>query len=195
MNKYKWKREISILICLSLFVLIGLFFVHYSRAQMPPISESISATVKISVCGDNITEGGEECDGSALDGQSCITLGFSSGSLSCDSGCAFDTSACVSGLIKNSVVIFSGKAYPLRIVTLLKDGQIVATGEAEANGDFQITISGLSAGSYAFSLYVRDRNDNKSKTIAYQTTVAQDETKHNNGIIFAPTIETDEDEI
>lgn len=181
------------LACLFLFIAVGLFFVC-SRARTQ--STSITATVKISVCGNNVAEDGEDCDGSDLVGNSCITLGFGGGgTLSCDIACAFDTSACVPGPIENSIVVFSGKAYPGRTVTLLKDGQLAATGAADAGGDFQITISGLAAGSYNFSLYCTDRNDNKSKTLAYQITIAESETKYRSGIIIPPTIEADEDEV
>jgi RHS repeat-associated protein len=45
------------------------------------------------VCGDNQAEGPEECDGTDLAGQSCLTLGFEGGTLACVD-CAFDTSGC-----------------------------------------------------------------------------------------------------
>ncbi len=48
-------------------------------------------------CGDGMLQAGEECDGSALDNQTCATLGFSGGTLSCAVRCTFDTSACTGG--------------------------------------------------------------------------------------------------
>jgi hypothetical protein len=51
------------------------------------------------ICGDNVKDSGEVCDGSALDGKDCGSVpgGFTSGNLACASDCsAFDTSACVS---------------------------------------------------------------------------------------------------
>ncbi|MEK6939100.1 MAG: hypothetical protein AABX31_00075, partial [Nanoarchaeota archaeon] len=47
------------------------------------------------VCGDGLVEGSESCDGSNLLGKSCQSVGFSSGTLSCTSGCALNTAACV----------------------------------------------------------------------------------------------------
>jgi len=49
-----------------------------------------------SYCGDGIVNGaiGEECDYPDMAGANCTTLGFSSGVLICDSGCAYDTSNC-----------------------------------------------------------------------------------------------------
>jgi hypothetical protein len=113
------------------------------------------------ICGNNIQESGEQCDGSDLGGASCVSQGFSGGTLLCASLCTFDTSSCTSGgggggrFVPPPVtgVIFSGRAYPGSSVTLLKDAQIVATTVAGPDANFQISISGLSAGSYIFSVY------------------------------------------
>lgn len=51
------------------------------------------------VCGNNIIEGTESCDGTALPvGQTCVSKGFASGELKCASTCLFDTSSCVAAL-------------------------------------------------------------------------------------------------
>ncbi len=47
---------------------------------------------QVAICGNNIKEGTEQCDG--LSGQSCISLGFSSGSIGCTRNCILDTSQC-----------------------------------------------------------------------------------------------------
>lgn len=47
------------------------------------------------VCGDNaVNSAGEQCDGSDLGGTTCVSLGFGSGSLACNSECQFDTNSC-----------------------------------------------------------------------------------------------------
>lgn len=46
-------------------------------------------------CGDAILDGGESCDGSSLGGETCVSQGFASGELSCDSDCELDTTACL----------------------------------------------------------------------------------------------------
>ena len=46
------------------------------------------------LCGNNAIDPGEECDESNLDGQSCVDLGFASGTLDCDTNCQFDVSGC-----------------------------------------------------------------------------------------------------
>ncbi len=54
-----------------------------------------------SVCGNDALDSGEVCDGSALDGESCQSLGFElGGTLACALSCQrFDTSACQSTAI------------------------------------------------------------------------------------------------
>jgi len=47
------------------------------------------------VCGNGVAEAGEQCDGSDLGGESCVSQGFDGGALSCTNSCTFDTSACV----------------------------------------------------------------------------------------------------
>jgi hypothetical protein len=46
-------------------------------------------------CGDGLIDSGEDCDGSNLNGQTCLSQGFNSGTLSCNSNCTFNISACV----------------------------------------------------------------------------------------------------
>ncbi|MBD3247340.1 hypothetical protein GF378_01840, partial [Candidatus Pacearchaeota archaeon] len=53
------------------------------------ISEIVSA-----VCGNGIVEAGEQCDGTNLSGETCISRGFDGGTLSCSASCTFVTSSC-----------------------------------------------------------------------------------------------------
>ncbi|MFO0718491.1 MAG: peptidoglycan-binding protein [Candidatus Paceibacterota bacterium] len=50
------------------------------------------------VCGNGVVESGEQCDGSSLAGASCLTQGFSSGSISCTSSCTLNTSQCLNSI-------------------------------------------------------------------------------------------------
>src|SRR5690242_13529784 len=45
-------------------------------------------------CGDGVVDADEQCDGSNLDGATCVSRGFASGTLSCTASCHFDTSQC-----------------------------------------------------------------------------------------------------
>ena len=58
----------------------------------------------VNKCGNNQIDSGEDCDGSDLNGGSCVTQGFAGGSLSCSSSCSYDTSSCLSSVCNNGVV-------------------------------------------------------------------------------------------
>jgi len=55
------------------------------------------------VCGNGLIEPGESCDGLDLGGQSCVSQGFTGGTLSCTGVCTFNTSACTSAGFCNTV--------------------------------------------------------------------------------------------
>jgi len=55
-----------------------------------------------SSCGNGTKDPGEACDGLLLGGQSCQSLGFSGGTLSCNN-CSFDTSACCDSICSPGV--------------------------------------------------------------------------------------------
>ncbi len=48
-------------------------------------------------CGDGFIDPGEDCEGSDLGGATCVSEGFTGGSLSCNASCVFVTSSCTSG--------------------------------------------------------------------------------------------------
>jgi hypothetical protein len=48
-----------------------------------------------SYCGDGTVDPNEDCDGTNLNGGTCVTAGFGSGTLACGPGCRYDTSGCV----------------------------------------------------------------------------------------------------
>ncbi|WP_266221341.1 hypothetical protein [Paraliomyxa miuraensis] len=47
------------------------------------------------VCGNDVVEGAEACDGSDLAGEDCISQGFDAGMIACNPDCTFDTSGCI----------------------------------------------------------------------------------------------------
>ena len=53
-----------------------------------------SACQPLPSCGDGMLNGGEQCDGGALGGQTCITQGFDLGQLACSASCTLDTTGC-----------------------------------------------------------------------------------------------------
>lgn len=57
-------------------------------------SGNVSATVKLSVCGDGVATDGEDCDNGDWAGRTCTNLGYAGGTLACSIACTFDTSGC-----------------------------------------------------------------------------------------------------
>ncbi|MBS3140276.1 hypothetical protein J4479_04705 [Candidatus Woesearchaeota archaeon] len=82
------------------------------RIDITDISSHISALInrqtpesQCSLCGNNVLETGEVCDGTNLAGQSCNTQGFTGGTLSCATNClSFNTNLCTTNLCGNNVV-------------------------------------------------------------------------------------------
>jgi len=197
------------IVCIWTFALLAVLIAFSSNIH----AATITATVKITVCGDGIVETPEQCDSSNLNGASCTTQGFTGGTLSCSSACEFNTSSCTSGSSGGSgggggggggggivsapstSAVFSGKAYPGSTVTLLKDAQIAATTIAGPDANFQISISGLSAGGYIFSLYGEDNSGIRSSLFTFPITVTTGVTTNITGIFIAPTIATDKSEV
>lgn len=54
-----------------------------------------NSSVPTPICGDGTIDPGEQCDGLNLNSQDCGDRGFDGGTLSCSSGCTFNTTACV----------------------------------------------------------------------------------------------------
>lgn len=167
-------------------------------------SGSVDFDARVPGCGDAVIDMGEDCDTGNLNGESCITQGFSSGSLSCTASCVFNTSACStsgggggggSSKSNKAQVVFSGRAYPNSIVTILKDAQIIATTVSDDDARFQINVSGLSSGSYIFSLYSEDNKGLRSSMRTFPVYLTRGILAKIESIFIAPTLSTDKSEV
>ena len=199
-------------------ILLLVFLIPYSKPHIPnskfQIPNTAYASVQeastkplVAVCGNGIKEAGEQCDGTDLAGQTCVGLGYVGGTLSCNTNCTFNTSACTSGggggggggayvpPVVETKVNFSGRAYPKSTVTLLKDAQIAATTIAGSDANFQISISGLAGGNYIFSIYSEDNKGIRSSLLTFPVSVTSDATTQISGIFIAPTIAVDKSEV
>lgn len=59
------------------------------------VPDACRTSCKRAFCGDGVIDAFEDCEGHNLDGETCITLGFSGGTLRCDpTECAFDDEHC-----------------------------------------------------------------------------------------------------
>lgn len=62
---------------------------HYAESNF------VTLTINnVPICGDNLTEGNEECDNIDLKGLSCLSRDYIGGTLKCDSECKYDYSLC-----------------------------------------------------------------------------------------------------
>jgi hypothetical protein len=92
-------------------------------------------------------------------------------------------------------VIFSGKAYPKSTVTLLKDAKIIAATVAGSAANFKMSLSGISPGTYIFSLYSEDNKGNRSSLLTFPLTITSGVTINVTGIFISPTIDVDKSEV
>lgn len=196
-------RKISpIFLILGLVILGGLIF---GFCEVWAQASSTTATVQVDLCvnRNETIEGDEQCDGSNLNGQSCVSLGYKSGDLGCEANCTFDVSGCTtvpsapgrgSGWVPPppATVILQGKAYPNALLTVLKHGKVVATFEADPSASFEKEITGLLEGTYIFGLWAEDEEGRRSVTASFPISVLYGMTAIIKGIFIAPTIELEE---
>jgi hypothetical protein len=192
---------------LKIFILfLGIVFLPYFSLAQNSQSGTVSIQANVPGCGDNIIQSGEECDGSNLGGQTCQSRGFSSGTLSCNSNCTFNTSQCSSASSGGggggggyyplpNQVIFSGRAYPQSKITLLKDAQIAATTISGSDANFSISLSGISSGNYIFGIYSEDDKGIRSSLLTFPVSVTSGAIINISGIFIAPTIAVDKTEV
>jgi hypothetical protein len=191
------------------FAVIALVFAAAFRA----FALTVEVTAIVPGCGDGIVSAGEQCDGSNFAGASCSNFGFSSGTLSCTLSCTISTASCSAGStatgggggggpkktdspsITAGNVVFSGRAYPLSKVTILKDGQVVVSTIAGPDSIFSASASGLSTGNYNFSVYGEDDKGNRSSLFTFPIYITAGMTTKIGGIFIAPTIAVDKREV
>jgi len=193
------KKWLNLFLIISVFSVAGLLF--YSSLDSTQAQSGISITARIeSICGDGVIDGGEECDGSNLGGQTCagLGLGYTSGTLSCDS-CSFDVSGCTTtappsvgggggGVTIPTKVILSGRAYPGSDVHVLSDGKLTETVKADAEANFKAEIKDITPGVWSFSVWAKDKNNIKSITYTLTFQVNANTITTVSGIFLPSTI-------
>ena len=76
-------------------LLIISLITHVTRVIYANNTDTINATVKLSICGNEVAEGGEDCDHGDFRGVNCRSLGYGGGILKCDISCSFDKYDCI----------------------------------------------------------------------------------------------------
>jgi len=94
-----------------------------------------------------------------------------------------------------TTVNFSGMAYPSSKVTILKDGNVAVTTIADPLAKFSVSLSGLTTGTYTFSVFGNDINGTKSLTFSFPIYITEGTTVNVSGIFLSPTINIDKSEV
>lgn len=89
--------------------------------------------------------------------------------------------------VSNSLIV-KGLAYPTSNVTLLKDGAVAAITQADPGAEFNIQLSGINSGTYAFGVYSVDSQGLKSPTFVFTQTFTVGVTITVENIFLGPSI-------
>lgn len=90
---------------------------------------------------------------------------------------------------------FSGMAYPLSRVYILKDGKIAITTIADQAANFSVSLSGLTTNTYTFSIYGEDGANRKSSFFSFPVYVTAGTTINIGNVFLSPTIDIDKSEV
>ena len=99
------------------------------------------------------------------------------------------------GINLPTIVNFSGMAYPLSKVYILKDGNMAVTTIADQAANFSVSLSGLSTNTYSFSVYGEDNRGKKSSLFSFSISVTAGTTVNIGNIFLSPTIDVDKSEV
>ena len=184
---------------------------------------SAFATSSCFTCGNGHKESAEECDNDDFGGTTCITWGFSSGSLACTADCRVSTANCEikehegghpgsgsgggsSGSVgagfnpgsdeeQKTRVVVRGKAYPHAEVHILIDGQVIGIVDADAKADFYFESDEITAGVASFGFWSQDTGGLKSTLLTLTLRVISGAVTNISGVNIAPSINVDKNSV
>lgn len=229
----KTNREKGLLLILALgLILISPYFNNFVKAETIQTSVTIKVCGNETIEGDEVCDDGinngqygycnsectaegpycgdgdiysaeEQCDGSSLESETCVSLDFYGGTLACEGDCTFDTSSCTgtpppppSGgggggggvTVPVTKVIIQGIAYPNASVNILYDGQLASIIKSDSAANFKVEITALSAGTYNFSFWAEDEHGKRSITFSFSVTISSGMTTTISNIFIPPTV-------
>lgn len=187
MNYFNYKRithvlTIALIITISAFAVSGVVFAQTVTAVPSGGDDTISITARVIGCGDGDVQTGlgEQCDGSDLNSQSCLSIGFDSGTLSCRPSCIFETSLCVNDtgggngdsgggsvrdvddIFNNNTpdtnVVFTGQGEPNSNFFVTTPGGYFISVPVDSQGNFSVSVSEPIPGDYSFTFYTLSPN-------------------------------------
>lgn len=88
-------------------------------------------------------------------------------------------------------ITFSGRAYPLSRVILLKDGQEIINTVSGPDARFSVSVSNLAVGTFTFSILSEDNTGRRSILFTIPISVTAGVSSIISGIFLAPTIDVD----
>ena len=89
---------------------------------------------------------------------------------------------------------FKGRAYPFANLTILKDGSVLKTFSADAQGNYSVDAAAL-GGIYTFSIYSIDSQNRRSLTTSFTTNILADKITTFSDIVVTPTIAADKSQV
>jgi len=94
----------------SRLVLFGLVFLSFFVFSAMGCSSEDPKNDNTPVCGNDLAEEGEACDGTDLRSETCESLGLGEGTLACNSDCTYDRSGCESGPVCGNGILEAGES-------------------------------------------------------------------------------------
>ena len=207
--------------CLDFLDLFGNYFNGGTLGCQDDCSDF--ATSSCYMCGNNYKEQVEECDGADFGGATCITWGFSGGSLACTSDCRISTANCeikeseggVSGSGRSgggagsispgyvpgaeedlvTTVVMRGKSYPNADVHVLVDGKVVGIIKTDNRADFYFETDEITPGVASFGFWSEDTDGLKSTTLSLTLRVISGAVTTISGVNIAPSIDVDRNSV
>jgi hypothetical protein len=106
------------------------------------------AIIGSSYCGDGTVDANEDCDLTNLNGGTCVTAGFGSGTLACGPGCRYDTSGCTEGKFPASgqTTCYNAAGSAIACAGTGQDGEKQAGANLAYNDNGDGTVTDLDTG-------------------------------------------------
>lgn len=93
------------------------------------------------------------------------------------------------------MIVFRGVAYPGSVVSILKNGSIVADSPANSDGTFEVRLKNVNPGTYSFGVRAEDIEHLKSKMTLLTVFLSTGVVTIVDGIFIPPTITSDKVEV
>lgn len=191
--------------------ILGLLAV--SMALVAPflsLAEDVDIVGIVSGCGDGLVESGESCDGVNLNSQSCITTGFTGGTLSCTASCTLNTTACTTSggssssgggggggrgtslfSLFRSTIALKGYASPFSEVLVIVDGKKAASTTADSAGLYSVSLRNQGEGTYRFGVRQTSVSGQRSGNFGFSLAVPRRGTVKVDDLFLAPVLFVD----